>query len=348
MNTTIALRAKDFILANAVPVILALAILCTQVVKAHLGLYSSNPTIITLNIVLFTFFAASLLYPKSRYYEAFRKLVTIVVPLAIALVVVGLYLKPRHVDTLAMEDGPIENLSAIMWFSATIIWFVFFLSSLNRHRWEIAAVSMVMGLIFAVIGFEEISWGQRILNIESTEFFLENNIQAETNLHNLSTSLSEKIFYTTGILSLVIVPFFRDRLAALLPKIKLGWLNIFLPSPWILLPFSVIIGLSGRVMVGWVSILFVSVFSILILIYEADRLFSSSQKWGAAGRVLCLALAVVTMLTVINLNYGEMGLRTWLASEYLELFIGVGMLVYTVDFMFRNTKLIGHSYKAEG
>ena len=32
---------------------------------------------------------------------------------------------------------------------------------------------------------EEISWGQRIFNVESSEYFLENNAQGETNLHNM-------------------------------------------------------------------------------------------------------------------------------------------------------------------
>src|SRR5690606_5826178 len=51
---------------------------------------------------------------------------------------------------------------------------------------------------------EEISWGQRILNIESTEFFQKNNAQGETNLHNLvvgETKINKLIFGTIlGIL----------------------------------------------------------------------------------------------------------------------------------------------------
>jgi hypothetical protein len=44
-------------------------------------------------------------------------------------------------------------------------------------------VLIVLGAFF---GFgEEISWGQRIFSIQSGEFFTNNNMQAETNLHNL-------------------------------------------------------------------------------------------------------------------------------------------------------------------
>ena len=41
------------------------------------------------------------------------------------------------------------------------------------------------GLLFFMAAGEEISWGQRIFGWESSEFFLENNKQDETNLHNL-------------------------------------------------------------------------------------------------------------------------------------------------------------------
>ena len=42
-----------------------------------------------------------------------------------------------------------------------------------------------MAVLFFFAAGEEISWGQRIFNIQSGDFFLENNKQAETNLHNL-------------------------------------------------------------------------------------------------------------------------------------------------------------------
>ena len=35
---------------------------------------------------------------------------------------------------------------------------------------------------------EEISWGQRLLDIETPDFFWEQNIQEEMNIHNLFTS----------------------------------------------------------------------------------------------------------------------------------------------------------------
>lgn len=58
-------------------------------------------------------------------------------------------------------------------------------------------MTSLLTLFFFFGAGEEISWGQRILNVESSEFFTENNAQGETNLHNLvigDTKLNKVIF----------------------------------------------------------------------------------------------------------------------------------------------------------
>jgi hypothetical protein len=42
-----------------------------------------------------------------------------------------------------------------------------------------------MGIACILFALEEISWGQRIFGIESTEFFLKNSDQQEINVHNV-------------------------------------------------------------------------------------------------------------------------------------------------------------------
>ncbi len=62
----------------------------------------------------------------------------------------------------------------------------------SRFRWFF--ILLTIALFYTVM--EEISWGQRIFNIESPDFFKDNNLQRETNLHNMlvgpfSTDLKE-------------------------------------------------------------------------------------------------------------------------------------------------------------
>lgn len=332
---------KKFIQQYIVQIVLAGLIVAVHAVKVELGLYSGYHVIWVINTLLFICFVLSVVFPRSRYYEVFRKLIIFGVPILVISVVLGLLMQPRFIDNLAIEDGPVEYLSAIASFMASIIWLLFAVHSLAKRRWRFFLIAfLIMGMLL-LIGLEEISWGQRIVNAESSEYFTMNNMQGETNLHNLNTALSEKIFYTLGVVALVVVPFYGDKLRSVFRKLRLGWLETFLPSAWILVPFSVIIGLAGRAIIFWVSILFVTVFSFIILMFETDRFGRKRYALQAAGRAASGVLLLVTSLVFINFNYDAYGVRFWLGTEYLELFIAVGLLVYTIDFIFRNTKILG-------
>ena len=95
------------------------------------------------------------------------------------------YINLDFYKTLVEEDGIIEYMTAFILLVSSM--FVFYrLIKIGRSKsikWVIFNIILVVGLFF---GFgEEISWGQRIFSIESNSFFLENNLQKETNLHNL-------------------------------------------------------------------------------------------------------------------------------------------------------------------
>jgi hypothetical protein len=105
----------------------------------------------------------------------------------------------------AIEDGPVE------WGTALCL----LLSSLVLTRNALAlrgrgALAVAMTALYALAFFfaagEEISWGHRLLDREVPEFFLENNAQGETNIHNLvlgDVKLVKTVF--GGGLSLVIL-----------------------------------------------------------------------------------------------------------------------------------------------
>lgn len=145
----------------------------------------------------------------------------------------------------ATEDGPIEYATAILLFAASLI--LGYLCYLSR-RWLVA----LYALAFFFAAGEEVSWGQRIFGIESSEFFAQNNFQGETNLHNLvvgETHLTEFIFGTGLALIimsyLVVLPLlypvagwvrrFCEFLAVPVPQKHIGALAVFatLFSAWI-------------------------------------------------------------------------------------------------------------------
>ena len=90
--------------------------------------------------------------------------------------------------------------------------------------------------MFFLAAGEEVSWGQRIFGWESTEFFMENNKQYETNFHNLmvgdfhlAKTLFGSVLTTVILLYLVFLPLLYP---------KGGWVarmadRFALPVPWL-------------------------------------------------------------------------------------------------------------------
>ena len=96
------------------------------------------------------------------------------------------YFRSDLYNVLIQEDGLIEYTTAVMLLLISVFLLIR-LIKVGREKntmWIFFNVLMILGLFFAF--GEEISWGQRIFSIETSDFFLENNLQKETNLHNLT------------------------------------------------------------------------------------------------------------------------------------------------------------------
>lgn len=103
--------------------------------------------------------------------------------------VLGIYFAKtdlNYFDTVySKEDGFAEYATALFLFISSILLFsrFFRLFRVKPLWWKFGIFLMALAFLFGA--GEEISWGQRIFNIESSEYFLENNVQGETNLHNM-------------------------------------------------------------------------------------------------------------------------------------------------------------------
>ncbi len=130
-----------------------------------------------------------------------------------AFVGYGFYLYKTNLDAFLIfveEDGIVENLTSLFLLGVSLV-SIYRVFQYKRDKsptlWIFTAV--IMALLFFFAAGEEISWGQRIFGIQSSEFFLEHNKQAETNLHNLvvgDTSINKLIF--SQILFIVMVIYF--------------------------------------------------------------------------------------------------------------------------------------------
>ncbi len=69
----------------------------------------------------------------------------------------------------------------------------------NRDARTMMCALLLLFMFF--VGMEEISWGQRIIGIETSDFFMEHNHQREFNLHNLSFVRHTKMIFHNGMLA---------------------------------------------------------------------------------------------------------------------------------------------------
>jgi tetratricopeptide (TPR) repeat protein len=92
---------------------------------------------------------------------------------------------PYTYKELIKEDAVVENAQALFYFVSSIFSFLaakkFMKNKLVLHG--VLYGVLAIGLFF--ISGEEISWGQRIFNITTTDYFEQHNWQHETNIHNL-------------------------------------------------------------------------------------------------------------------------------------------------------------------
>lgn len=122
---------------------------------------------------------------------------------------------PAALWRLVVEDGIVEWMQFLCF--ALLAGMLGFLAV---EQWQRSPKITLQWLAFvglsaltALAALEEISWFQRILNIASPEFFLQNNRQAETNIHNLalgSASLHKtvllKIIAIVGLTHNIVLP----------------------------------------------------------------------------------------------------------------------------------------------
>ena len=95
------------------------------------------------------------------------------------------YQFPRLLRMATFEDGPVEWAT----FAALVGLAIFLFRRLRvkdiTYPKSVRAAMMGLALLCLLAAGEEISWGQRILGLETGERFRELNYQGETNLHNL-------------------------------------------------------------------------------------------------------------------------------------------------------------------
>lgn len=103
----------------------------------------------------------------------------------LAGMVIGIVSPEYFSKVFAKEDGPVEWLTVLALVLSFIMCSHRVITLRKSKNMTFLAVWAFLALLCFFAAGEEVSWGQRIFNIESSEFFKQNNAQQETNLHNM-------------------------------------------------------------------------------------------------------------------------------------------------------------------
>lgn len=181
--------------------------------------------------------------PKNNMFS--KPFVYIVVIVYIVLGFSTLSLEDRFAYYLFSEDRYFENIGAFSFFLTSLLFFYTFLLTIKTQSRDAffrmrQIVFFMLALMFLFGGGEEISWGQRIFNIETPEALARVNAQNEITVHNIEIGgyvIPFETFFDVFWLTLTIIiplvsiyvkPFkqFADKLFFIVP-LGVGFLFLF-------------------------------------------------------------------------------------------------------------------------
>jgi hypothetical protein len=161
---------------------------------------------------------------KEKIIRGLEVLVSAAVILIISYALYLRYLPDEEAfQQLVREDGFVEYTTVLFLFLSSLVCiYRAFLYRSERNYMGVFTWALLAFLFFFAAG-DEISWGQRIFGIESSDFFLEHNKQAETNLHNLvvgGQSVNKIIFSRLLFVVLTIYFLFWRPLVLKVPAVR--------------------------------------------------------------------------------------------------------------------------------
>ena len=111
------------------------------------------------------------------------------------LISIKLYSFEVYWGIMAKEDGLAEYATSLVYLITTVIAIQIALRFKKSDQKSYAILYTLAAIGFFIIAMEEISWGQRIMGLQSPEFFVAHNDQDEINLHNFLTRYPLHILY---------------------------------------------------------------------------------------------------------------------------------------------------------
>jgi len=173
---------------------------------------------------------------QNKNFKKFVFLTPIVISLIILLIRVYIIDWQPIYSFIIREDGPIEYSTVIVYLTALIV-------SINilkffKNEKKFFVIFLVFSIGFFLIAMEEISWGQRIFDFSTPDWFPVNR-QQETTLHNLDaliqfrhpSMMSVSIF---GTFAWLVFPKIQKKFKVFSEKTYKTLLRVVIPSKFLM------------------------------------------------------------------------------------------------------------------
>ncbi|TDS10971.1 hypothetical protein [Sphingobacterium paludis] len=200
-------------------------------------------------------------------------------------------------EVYAVEDGFVENWTLVPLLFATI-YALYQVASHGRYKtWHFNVLMLLVALFSFFVAGEEISWGQRVFDVQSSEFFKQHNSQAETNLHNMvvgDKKINKIVFsqlLTGGIaFYLLVLPLLYSKktgVKSFVDKVGLPIAQLYQIAACLLLFGSILFIPSGKnaeILEAGITTLFLLIFLFPqnAWVFEKEQhLIAAKQKAGA-------------------------------------------------------------------
>lgn len=337
------MRALNFIRGNALIISLVAVIIASIFIRSLTGdQYTHEITLIRMVVLALLGYELIFRHDKNWNHDRFFKIITVICVLSISVVfLIATLLLPEKMAIVTSEDNVIEVASASLLFIAAALSLGLILKFLHVRNFILALIASIFMGTFFFLGMEEISWMQRVLNVESSGVFLEHNTQSETNLHNFNSRISNDVYYGGAFILLTVLAYYRNGVISLLKRYKLSNMTAYVPRRWLLIPFAVAAGFilpSSHVDIINIAIL------ILTLLFISREAVDGLNNKRYIYATVCSVVLLIIIAAVAGSLFGDLARIGYINAfqEYREFVIAIGLAVYVADVY------VGNFYKYAG
>ena len=269
---------------------------------------------------------------ESRYLHLIRPsfqtgaIIGMLLSLTFALLVI---ISPKLLSWLVQEDGIVEWGSALFAFLAGLCVLIGAWRCYAKEQKLNALILTILAGIIVLLGLEEVSWFQRVLDLPTPDFF-EVNRQREINFHNFATVGTANAYFLAACIFSVVMPhLFNDRV---LPD-RFAFLSILIPPRLVMYSAAFAAAITYKM---WNVIPIQLTFWLSLMALWTDTPSSSGcEKIGKISAVVLIL--TLSAFLIFGANMGRS-----MDAEVREMIIPFGFFVYGLVILQRTRVLQWH------